>query len=72
MRSSGILAAMSASLTCPYLKADVELTDERLEHIKTEHDDFVPFLDRLSLVLLAPDEVRRSNRLPDSTFLSLV
>ena len=49
-------------LQCPYLGADVELTDEREHHIRERHPDLPPdLLDRLEQVLADPDVVRRSN-----------
>jgi len=42
------------------LGTDIELTDERREHIVLFHQDLVPFLDRRGAVLAHPDAVRRS------------
>lgn len=48
---------------CPYLEANVELTDERYEHILIRHPDLVPaYYDTIKDTLYAPDEVRRSER----------
>jgi len=51
---------------CPYLKAQVELTDERREHIINRHPDVKPFLDLLGEVVEFPDEIRRSQRDPNT------
>ena len=38
----------------------IELTTERQQHICRYHSDLVPFLDRLSEVLIGPDGIRRT------------
>jgi len=49
---------------CPYLKGDVELTDEREAHIAETHPDLLPeYLPQLGQTLEDPDEVRRSTRM---------
>lgn len=49
---------------CPYLKGEVELTDEREAHIAQTHPDLLPeHLHQLQQTLLDPDEVRRSTRM---------
>ena len=49
---------------CPYLKGEVELSDEREAHIADSHPDLLPeFLLQVGLTLAAPDEVRRSLRM---------
>lgn len=48
---------------CPYLKAKVEMTDERERHIAEHHPDLLPkHLDKLRKTLARPDQVRRSVR----------
>ncbi len=47
---------------CPYLRAQVELTPERREHIGIRHPDVVAYLNRIGAVLELPDEIRRSQR----------
>lgn len=43
---------------CPILYGVVELTDEREEHIASEHPDLLPErLDELTLTLAEPDDV---------------
>ena len=49
---------------CPYLKSEVELTDERETHITSTHPDLLPeFLTQMGQTLADPDEVRRSDRM---------
>jgi hypothetical protein len=48
---------------CPYLKGEVELTEERERHITERHPDLVPeYRDRIADTLGDPDQVRRSVR----------
>jgi hypothetical protein len=48
---------------CPYLRAEVELTDERERHIADNHPDLLPeHRDRIAPTLADPDEIRRSAR----------
>ena len=50
--------------SCPYLKSEVELTDEREIHITQTHPDVLPeYLPQVQKTLLDPDEVRRSVRM---------
>ena len=53
---------MTEHFDCPHLGGRVDLTDERLEHIKAEHQDLEPFINRIGDVLRDPDEVRQSTR----------
>lgn len=49
---------------CPYLKGDVELTEERETHIAETHPDILPeYLPQIKQTLADPDEVRRSVRM---------
>ena len=49
---------------CPYLKGEVELSDEREAHIAETHPDLLPeYLPQLGQTLADPDQVRRSNRM---------
>ena len=60
-----------AWIHCPYLHGDVELTDERREHILIKHPDLLPeYSDRLAQTLANPDEVRRDSRFPASRLFS--
>lgn len=48
---------------CPYLKAKVELTDERERHIALHHPDLLPqHTSKIRRTLADPDQVRRSAR----------
>ena len=49
---------------CPYLNSEVELTDEREEHIAQAHPDLLPeYLPQVKQTLEDPDQVRRSVRM---------
>ena len=49
---------------CPYLKSEVELTDEREAHIAETHPDLLPeYLPQVKQTLADPDQVRRSIRM---------
>ena len=49
---------------CPYLNGEVELTDEREEHIALTHPDLLPeYLPQVKQTLADPDQVRRSIRM---------
>jgi hypothetical protein len=49
---------------CPYLKNEVELTDEREAHIAETHPDLLPeYLPQVEQTLADPDQVRRSIRM---------
>ena len=48
---------------CPYLKSDVDLTEERERHITERHPDLLPeHRKRIAEALADPDQVRRSVR----------
>ncbi|MDA2924684.1 hypothetical protein MYX65_08530 [Acidobacteria bacterium AH-259-L09] len=48
---------------CPYLKGEVELTEERERHIGGRHPDLLPeHRERIAETLADPDQVRRSIR----------
>jgi hypothetical protein len=48
---------------CPYLGAEVELSDERERHIQQHHPDLLPEnKDLIRDTLADPDQVRRSKR----------
>lgn len=58
-------------IPCPYLKSQVELTDERRQHILDKHPDLLPdYLDRITKTVADPDEVRRDRRFPMTRILS--
>jgi hypothetical protein len=49
---------------CPYLRGEVELTDEREAHIAHTHPDLLPeYLTQIGQTLADPDQVRRSTRM---------
>ena len=49
---------------CPYLKGEVELTEEREAHIAYNHPDLLPrYLAQIGQTLADPDQVRRSTRM---------
>lgn len=48
---------------CPYLNSEVELTEERQEHIAERHPDLLPeYFPQLGETLADPDQVRGSER----------
>lgn len=60
-----------AKFFCPYFKGEVELTDERAQHIGERHPELLPEnLSRLVETLAQPDEVRRSKRFQNARLFS--
>jgi hypothetical protein len=56
---------------CPYLHAEVELTDERRQHILASHPEFgSDVMDKIRLALVDPDEVRTDPRFPATHLIS--
>jgi hypothetical protein len=56
---------------CPYLKGEVELTEERERHIAERHPDLLPeHRERIAETLAEPDQVRRSTRFGSARLLS--
>ena len=56
---------------CPYLKGEVELTEERERHIAERHPDLLPaHRERLAETLVQPDQVRRSARFGSARLFS--
>lgn len=56
---------------CPYLGAEVELTDERERHIHDRHPDLLKgHQQRIAQVLADPDEVRTDARYPTTRLFS--
>ena len=54
-------------LPCPYLNGEVELTEERRQHILAKHPDFLPeYFEQLAETLSNPDEVRSDRRFPQT------
>lgn len=60
-----------AWLACPYLKGEVEWTEERERHIAEHHPDLLPaYRDKIAETLFDPDQVRRSTRLANAKMFS--
>ncbi|WP_008308264.1 hypothetical protein [Leptolyngbya sp. PCC 6406] len=56
---------------CPYLGGEVELTDERAQHIIKTHPGTLPdYINEMAATLANPDEVRRSRRDPNALLFS--
>lgn len=54
-------------MKCPYLGVDVELTDERAEHIAERHPELLPsHVTEIAEAPADPDEVRQSSRSRDA------
>ena len=52
---------------CPYLGAQVELTEERFDHIARKHPELIPGrVDLIQSTLAEPDCVVRSRRMPNA------
>jgi hypothetical protein len=50
-------------IPCAYLQSEVELTDERQQHILDKHPDLLPeYVARIAATVSDPDEVRRDGR----------
>jgi hypothetical protein len=62
---------MSARFPCPYLGGEVELTDEREQHIAQQHPNLLPaHRDLIGETLADPDQVRRSTHLASARLFS--
>ena len=62
---------MATKFNCPYLNAQVELTDERERHIVERHPDLLPdHRQRIADTLVDPDQVRQSARLANARMFS--
>jgi hypothetical protein len=56
---------------CPYLKGEVELADEREQHIAERHPELLPAnLVRIEQTLAEPDQIRRSGRFATARLFS--
>jgi hypothetical protein len=56
---------------CSYLGVDVELTDEREQHIIETHPGTLPdYLEQLTETLADPDQIRQSDRDPSAFMFS--
>jgi hypothetical protein len=62
---------MTTLFPCPYLRVQVELTDEREQHIAERHPDLLPeHRERIADTLADPDQVRRSMRFANARLFS--
>ena len=62
---------MATHFSCPYLNAQVELTEERERHIAKRHPDLIPeHRQRIADTLADPDQVRRSTRMANARLFS--
>lgn len=60
-----------ARFACSYLHSEVELTDEREQHITQRHPDLLPeHRERIADTLASPDQVRRSRRFGNARLFS--
>ncbi len=58
-------------IPCPYLQGQVELTDERWQHILDKHPDLLPkYRDQMVATLNERDEIRRDERFPETYLFS--
>ncbi len=58
-------------ISCPYLQGEVELTDERWQHILEQHPDLLPkYREQMAATVNEPDEVRRDQRFPETYLFS--
>jgi len=56
---------------CPYLKGEVELGDEREQHIAEQHPELLPdHRVRIEQTLADPDQIRRSERFAGARIFS--
>lgn len=59
------------NLRCPFLKTQVELTEERESHIREKHPELLPqHRDHIEETLADPDEVRKDVRFSNSLLFS--
>jgi len=62
---------VAISFPCHYLAVHVELTDERLAHLRAGHPELVhPGRDRIARTLGDRDEIRRDSRFPGTRLFS--
>lgn len=60
-----------AEFHCPYLKGNVELTEERERHIARRHPDLLPeYRQKMTETLAQPDQIRRSTRFGNAKLFS--
>jgi hypothetical protein len=57
--------------SCPYLKGEVELADEREQRIAERHPELLPaHLVKIEQTLAEPDQIRRSGRFASARLFS--
>ena len=62
---------MTTRFPCPYLHGEVELTDEREQHIAQDHPDLLPeYRDRVAATLADPDRITGSGRFGNTRLFS--
>mgnify|MGYP006896938153 CR=1 FL=1 len=62
---------MTIIFSCPYLRVEVELTEEREKHIADNHPDLLPKIrDSIAQTLSDPDQIRRSKRFESARLFS--
>ena len=58
-------------IPCPQLGVEVELTEEREQHIQRQHPDLLPtHRERIIETISDPDEIRRSTRVGNAKLFS--
>lgn len=58
-------------MPCHYLEGEVELTEERRQHIKSKHPDLIEeHFDCLAQTVAEPDEIRMDKRFPSTRLFS--
>ncbi|MBF0228738.1 MAG: hypothetical protein HQK63_03990 [Desulfamplus sp.] len=62
---------MTTYFPCPYLKADVEFTEERENHISVNHPDLLPeYRQSIADTLASPEQIRISRRFENARMFS--
>ena len=60
-----------AMFPCPYLRGEVEGTEERIQHIAERHPDILlAGWGRIASTLADPDQIRRSSRFANARLFS--
>lgn len=58
-------------LACPFLRGEVECSDERERHIAERHPELFPeHRSRIEITLADPDQIRRSRHFADALLFS--
>ena len=61
---ANLMPEIGARLSCPYLRGEVDLSEDRERHIADRHPDLLPeYRPLIAETLATPDQVRRSQRL---------